>query len=133
MDKIFYDDQIKENKIYGALMKDINVLYQEMDCPDEQTPDMDDTTTGEQLDFYWRADNIGDWAGMENSVALYANDALEQIFRELGAKGNGGIHYYHQTDGWKNFMEKVHELINHYNEFYAFDKLCEISLSEICN
>jgi hypothetical protein len=128
---IYSADQIENNKLYGTLMSEINDLYCELGSPSELLPEASRATTGQQLEAFWQADEIGDWGGAEEVIAECANDALEVVFNGLELMGNGGIHCYHQTEDWREFVNRSLELLAEYHAHEAYDNLCQMR-DEIC-
>ena len=73
---IYTNIEIKNASLYLDVMKSINNLHDKMGCPKEFGEDENRrTTTGNYIDEFWQAANIGDWRGDEAIVS----DAFQKL------------------------------------------------------
>jgi len=123
---IYTQNDIDNNPLYEEVMEEINELHEEMDEPDEFDPDETKrTTTGNQLDPFWDAGNIGEWDEEEEEVVENAQGQLNCVYAGLGLYGNGGISHYYRSSEWVEFVELAEDIIDRYHADGAYENLCE--------
>lgn len=126
--KLYTDNQIKDNLLYGDLMVELNDLYFEHHCPQEFDDDEERrTTTGNEKESFWALSD--DVSVLPDEDDLYRAKAggewLDEVNKGLKIKGNGGIESVYTSDEWDKFvMEAEERLADFHNE--AYEKLLRI-------